>query len=103
MVELNNYTDAYNFYKEYKDRDSLKLSSQNRYRFLVSVRNLLKKMEREDEIGEIDLLIEKLKPHYYLKAEEEEKRINNSIIRQSLAPLSRYDENKNVVFHFFKL
>ena len=103
MIKLNNLTDAYNFYRKFITKDSIRLSSQNKYRFLLSVKKLLLMMDKEDELFLVNKELENAKPVYYLKAEEERDKIINEIMNYSLIPLTKYDKDKNIVFHFFKL
>ena len=103
MIKLNNLSDAYNFYQNFKNKDGVRLSSQNKYRFLLSVKKLLLLMNKEEELFEVNKEIESAKPTYYLKAEEDRELICNEIMNYSLSPLTKYDKDKNIVFHFFKL
>ena len=103
MIKLNNLTDAYNFFHNFITKDGVRLSRQNRYRFLVSAQKLLKLMNKEAELIEVNKEIERSKPTYYLKAEEEKESLIDSIMNYSQIPLSKYDKDKNIVFHFFKL
>nr|MCR5740883.1 hypothetical protein [Gammaproteobacteria bacterium] len=103
MMALKNYQDAYNFYINYKDKEPIKLSSQNRYRFLLSVRKLLIELNKDDELLELDSILERIKPTYYLKSEIEDNKIISTILKYSLSPITKYDKAKNIVFHFFKL
>ena len=103
MIKLNNLTDAYNFYLRYKDMEQLRLSNVNKYRFLLSARKLLKLLKKDTEVNEIDNVLNRIKPVYYLKEEEDQDKIINNLLLFSINPLSKFDEYKNVIFHFFKL
>ena len=102
-IKLNNLGDAYNFYKKFKDKDGIRLSKQNRYRFYKSASKLLELLGKNDELLELKAEMENTKPVYHLKAEREKDELIGSIVSYQSRPLSKYDSNKNVVFHFFKL
>lgn len=102
-IKLNHLDDAYLFYQEYKDKSGIRLSRQNRYRFLVASLSLLKALSRNDEVIEVTSLLEGLKPVYFEKAEAERNAIISSLTHSLAYPISIYDSNKNVVNRFFKL
>ena len=102
-IKLKRYDEAYNFYKKFIDKPSLRLSSPNRYNFLKAISVLLKEMGKNDELIEINSSLETLKPTYFKKEETELFNIIKSITSSLSYPLTKYDKYKNIANKFFKL
>ena len=102
-TKLKRYDEAYNFYKRFIDKPSLRLSSPNRYTFLKAVSNLLKEMGKDDELLEINGSLESIKPSYFRKEENELFKIISSLTSSLSYPLTKYDKYKNIANKFFKL
>lgn len=102
-IALKRYDDAYKFYMNYIDKPSLRLSSGNRYQFLKSVALLFEKMGKEKELDEIKCELERIKPIYFKRIENDNLSIIDTITQNMTLPLTKYDKRKNIANKFFKL
>ncbi len=101
-LKLNRIDDAYNFYIKYSNKTQLKLSSSNKYSFYKAASILLKEMNKNKELDEINAAIENIKPTYYKIEEKEYDDLIRTLLKEVSKPLTVYDKRKNIVNRFLK-
>jgi len=103
LIKLNRLDDAYNFFHEYKNKTNVRLSKTIKYHFFKAGAVLLKRLEKYDELYEVNSFLEEEKPTYFKKNENERDLVINSITKSLSYPLTIYDKYKNIANKFFKL